>query len=59
MRSGLFWIWHKKAWAILVGGYIFSHRIWVMTQAIKEIDSKEDYLKYLLNHHKMICQDVF
>ena len=40
MMSGLFYIWHKKAWAILVGGYIFSHKFRLRPRLLKQFIPK-------------------
>lgn len=36
MIPGLFSIWHKKAWAVLVGGYIFSHEFRLRPRLLKQ-----------------------
>ena len=58
MRSGLFWIWHQKAWAVLVGGYIFSHKIRLRPRLLKQFVPKKIIEEIKLYDHKVICQDV-
>ena len=49
----------KKTWAVLVGGYIFSHKIRLRPRLLKQFIPKKVIEKNLLYYHKVICQDVF
>jgi hypothetical protein len=49
----------KKTWAVLVGGYIFSHKIRLRPRLLKQFIPKKVIEKNFLYYHKVICQDVF
>jgi hypothetical protein len=48
---------HKKTWAVLVGGYIFSHKIRLRPRLLNNLFPKR-LLKKSFICHKVICQDV-
>ena len=41
MIPGLFSIWHKKARAVLVGGYVFSHKFRLRPRLLKQFIPKK------------------